>query len=213
MFTHDRVTDARQVTAVGDEGDDTCLGVLGDAPLGQANETDVQVVQQLFFDAPAFAQASFVWGDQGQFFRIVGHVGEAGVRRIADHNHDLAVVFNLVGQLLLFSQLAIQGVGFGFARFPAVEAIGEVHADALIAVEGCARFAEQQGQLQVGDGEGSGHQFEAVNTGLESFFQPGADAPFAFFLHFGGQEAAQFQQVASGARGGIENGHIRVEQA
>ena len=99
-LAHDDCRRVAQPGRVGDEADDALAGLLGDAPLGDAEEADVEVVELVLGDVPLVGQAVLVGLDEAAFL-AAGDAGEAVVGRVAEHDEDgLAALDGLGGVAL-----------------------------------------------------------------------------------------------------------------
>jgi hypothetical protein len=169
-LAHAGVGEAVEPGVVGNETDDAFgfgarragLGIvrlrdaLGDAALRHAEEADVEVVESLALRLGRFL--GFAVGGAEVAFLVDGKSGVAVVRRIADDDEDLLLLFHVVGGVAFFGEL---GEGQVFGRFdgdPAGEGVGEEDAGAfvLFVIQLGSPAGEHEIDLEVGDDVGRG---------------------------------------------------------
>jgi len=159
-LAHAAMGDAVEVAVVGDEADDAVAGLVN-APLGEADELDVVVVEVELL----LVEVAFVVGQQPENPGVAVHLAEVGIGRIAHDDHDLAVALDFGGGVgFARNELAEQHLGALGGFF---EGVGEVDAEPLVAAEGVAGGFELHAELEVGDGIGGHEQFEAEQARQE----------------------------------------------
>ena len=177
--------------------------LLGDAPLRHAEEADVEIVQPLSLGLPralrrpvGFAQSALL---------LDAHAREAVVRRVAEDDENGRLALHPVGSVALLFEFG-KGQGLVRPRLPARERVGEEHARALLLAERRAQFAQGEGDLQVRDDEGGGHDLEAENAPGRRLPHPRprqrAQPPA---LEVGGDPPQNFGQIGARAAAGVEN--------
>src|ERR1035437_5814922 len=81
---------------VRDEADNASASLVGDLPLRNAEEADVEIVQVEFLDAPVCDQSFFVWLDQ-TLFLLRADTRVSVVRRVANDDENLRFLLHFAG--------------------------------------------------------------------------------------------------------------------
>jgi len=218
-FPHGGVGQAIQPGVVGDEADHALAGVFDDLPFGHAEEAHIKVVEALALRLRALLGLA-VGVAEAAFF-LHRHAGIAVVGRVAEDDEDFFPGLDLVGGVAFGGQF---GVGQHFVlrllgRFPAGQGVGEVDPDPLVpgfrvVFQRAFQAMQEQAELQVGDHEGGGQQFEAEDAGHGGALEvvPGEGAA-ALAFQTPGDGVEDFQQVGAGAATGVQHHHAGVGQA
>ena len=157
-----------------------------------------------------FDQAVFLFGaDAG-----VGVVGG-----IAEDDEDGLVAFDFGGGVAFGGEFG-EGeevlLGFFLGGFPSGEGVGEEDAGAFGfgVVEGSAEGFEEETELEVGDDEGGGHDFEAVDAVEGGLLEIVGGKCVGAFIDKGLVDAAEDgAEVGAGAAAGVEDDDVGICEA
>jgi len=107
--------------------------LLCDSSLRDSEETDIEVVQVVFGNAPFF-EASFVGLEEACFF-IRAYPSKSVVGRVAKDNEDGGVTLDVLGGVAFFFKFGEQQALLRFFRgFPAGQSGGKGEADTIVAL-------------------------------------------------------------------------------
>ena len=198
---------------VGDEADHAAARLLGDAPLGHAEEADVQVVQALALRTPDAAGRAVRLGQLPLL--VHRHAREAVVGRVAEDDQDRPLLLHPLGAVALLLQLG-ERQRLGRARLPTGQRVGEEDAGALGAVRGERGIERLQGQadLEMRDDERRRHDLEAEHPFGRRLLHPRAgQRAQAAPVEVGGDAPEHLGEIGAGAAAGVEDVDVVGGQA
>ena len=214
MFAHDDGCRIRKKGEVGYEADNAFAGYVHNPTFSHSEEPHVEVIQMIPNHAPIVAKPRLVRGEQTPFFGGADPC-KSVVRWVSKNHENRRISFHRLRCIPFLLKLWKDDLLLVGMLVPPRKGVSQVDSSSLAfaLVQRRTESSEKQAQLQVGNYEWGGQQFEAKDSLLSRYLHILADKRVSLaLLQSSGDGTQHFNKVGTRARTWIENDHSWVGQ-